>query len=341
MTEFRPSTSEDESQIIGLMARAFSVGLDAPFLNPALVRWKYWAVCQQWPEPRSWVGEQDGRIVDHACLWPVTLQTGEHGGTMIDWAADPQSSAPGVPLFRHLRRSYDFIYSAGGTPIAEALYPRLGFAVIGEVHTWARPLRPWRAIRDRSRNVPLRRIARNICSALAPPRIAPLGFSAVPISVLGGASLVEQPRPLCERDLSFIEFLAGCPISKCLAFHIRFKQRNVGWFALAIGRAQARIAGVWLEDPSADNWRTAFLLAQSAALDHTDASEILARCAGRESCLGAEKAGMKLYKRRPIYLWSANGSAQPLPIEYQLCDTDSAFLNIDHPGFETDSDSLR
>jgi hypothetical protein len=114
----------------------------------------------------------------------------------------------------------------------------------------------------------------------------------------------------------------------------------VGWFALTAGRTQARIAGIWLEDPSPENWRIAFHLAQEAATEHTDACEIVARCSGMESCIGAEKPGMRMYKSRPIYLWSANGSAQPSPIEYQLCDTDSVFLNIDQLHLETDSDPL-
>lgn len=326
MIEFRPSTPHDEPQIVGLLACAFSVGLDAPFLNPMLVRWKYWEPCRQWPEPRSWVGEQDGRIVAHACLWPVTLETGEHGAAWIDWAADRRFSGAGRALVQHLARSHAFICAIGGSPKTQAILPSLGFETVGDALTWARPLRPWRAARDQPLSA---RFVRSIWSALMPPRLVPRGFSTAPLSVRGDEILGDPPRPSCERDLSFVQFLGSCPVFSCLAFDIRNRQRKVGWFVLAAGRRQVRVAGIWLENPSPENWRMAFNLAQRAARHHTDATEILARCATRESCLGAEQAGMKLQNRQPIFLSWADGRALGLPIECQMCNDDAVFLNID------------
>src|ERR1041384_1289592 len=108
---FRPSTTDDEAQLIEFLTRVFAAAPDAAFVMPSVLRWKYWAPRLDWPDPRSFVIEKGGRIVAHAGLWPVTVRTGagtERGVHMIDWAADPQAPGVGVLLLQRLTKSYDF-----------------------------------------------------------------------------------------------------------------------------------------------------------------------------------------------------------------------------------------
>lgn len=329
----RPSTPQDETQIIDVLARAFSADRSAPFLDPVLLRWKYWEPCDDWPEPRSWVAEQDDRIVAHTALWPVTIGTGpaaEHGITMLDWAADRQ----GVPMVQRLRRSHAFSYCIGGTPMTQSILPRIRFDIVGEALTWARPLRPLRKMLRYQRpdlRSPLK-VARKVQWSMSPTRTAGPGWVAIKA---GSETTEDAPVPLLERGDGFIRYLERCPVARFLRFHIVNDGRKVGWFCLAEGRVQARVAGIWLEHSSPENWRIAFCLAQRAALDHTDACEIVARCATADSCSGAEQAGMKMRKRVPIFFSRQNGASQLPPLQYQLCDDDAVFLNIDIVKFLT------
>jgi hypothetical protein len=329
MNHIRPSTPQDEEQIIEMIARAFSVAPTVRFLEPRLLRWKYWTECGAWPEPRSWVVERGGRVVAHGAVWPV--RTGpandERGSTMLDWAADTKSSGAGVALMKMLRGVYPFAYCIGGTAMTQSILPRVGFQTIGEAQTWVRPLRPWRRlVRHQPRNwrAPIK-AARNAWWSLAPPK-----FTGGRAAVAGRAGdPADVPVPLMERDQAFMHFLTECPVARFLVFHILDEGRRVGWFALAAGKVQARVAGIWLEHSSAENWRSAFHLAQRAALRYTDAYEIAARCGSPESSAGAEQAGMRVRKRVPVFFYRRDGGSALPPLHYQLCDDDAIFLNID------------
>jgi hypothetical protein len=95
------------------------------------------------------------------------------------------------------------------------------------------------------------------------------------------------------------------------------------------------VAGVWLENPSPENWRTAFHLAQDAALKHADASEIVAQCATQAGAAAAGQAGMRLRARAPVFLFRKDCGAGPLPLQFQMCDNDAFFLRSRLAGFLT------
>ena len=141
----RPTTVEDEARLTEFLTRVFPV--NASLVSPAMLRWKYWNVREDCPEPRSFVGERNGRIVAHAGLWPVTLRNGtksERGVHAMDWAADPYTLGAGWNLIKDLTKNYDFVYGIGGEEITRAILPKLGFRPVAEALTWARPIRPWR-----------------------------------------------------------------------------------------------------------------------------------------------------------------------------------------------------
>ena len=324
---YRPSTPQDEAQIIELLARAFSARPTAPFLQPDLVRWKFWEPCEDWPEPRSWVVERDERIVAHASLWPVTVGTGEkaqHGISMIDWASDPGNAGSGVLLMKRLMSAHTFIFSIGGSPMTRSLGPRLGFSVVAEPITWTRPLRPWKRLLQNGLDLDVARsLPGKIRWAQIPLRS--VGRQWTVVEATPGPS--DPPVPSFERGPGFFDYLDRCPIASCLRFHILHEGRKVGWFAMVVGKLQARLAGMWLEDPTEENWRIAFNLAQTVTLERTSALEFTARSSTASSAAGAAQAGMHVEKRTPVFLRSESGS-EPPPLQYQLCDNDDVFLNI-------------
>ena len=318
----RPTTVEDEARLIEFLTRVFPV--NAGLVSPAMLRWKYWTPREDCLEPRSLVGERDGRIVAHVGLWPVTVRRGtksERGVHPMDWAADPHTRGAGSILIKHLTRNYDFVYGIGGADDTRVMLPKLGFRTVAEALTWARPIRPWRQMISHQRKdwQLLPRFVRNFWWSRIPLRQVPRGWAADTATAEGFAILA------AERDESFFRYLQQCPLATCLTFNIVNEGRIVGFFALLVIGEQARVAGVWLERPSSETWRIAFHLAQEAALQHTDASEIIANGTA-EASIGARLAGMHLRERTPVLLFRKDGSELLPPLQFQLCDSDALFL---------------
>ena len=333
----RHTTVADEERLTEFLTRVFAADPRADFVSPSMLRWKYWAPREDCPEPRSFVMERDGRIIAHVGLWPVTVRTdakSERGVHAMDWAADTQARGAGVSLFMSLTKSYDFVYGMGGSEMTRSILPKLGFRKVAEALTWARPLRPWRQMLKHQRKdlrLPLR-LARNIWWSRIPPRVIPRGWAPVEPGAGSAGWLAALAR---ERDEFFFRYLQQCPVAPCLTFHIANGGRIVGFFVLSVVGEQARVAGVWLENPSPDTWRIAFHLAQDAALKHTNTSELIARCTTEASAIAAGQAGMRLRMRTPVVLFRKDGGAEPLPLQCHLCDSDAIFQGWRLTGFLT------
>ena len=332
----RASTIEDEPQIIELLMRVFHVGSNAAFVDPAMLRWKYNEPRGDWPDARSFVMENAGRIVAHVGLWPVTLRTEagtERGVHMIDWAAEPQTPGAGVALLQRLQQSYDFVYAIGGAKVAQTVLLKCGFFSVTKALTFARPLRPLRQIlhhQTRDVRLPLR-LLRNIWWSRTPARKSMQGWSvAAATNGWAGSSML-----IGERDEGFIHYLRQCPSVRLLSFHILHEGRRSGFFALSVVGEQARLAGVMLEKPDPEYWRIAFCLAQDAVLSYTRASELVARTTAEPAFIAAAQAGMRVRKQSPVFLFRKNDAGDELPLQFQLWDNDSVFLGSLGPEFLT------
>jgi hypothetical protein len=330
----RPTSANDEGRLIEFLTRVFPV--EAGLVSSAMLRWKYWTPREDWPEPRSFWMERDGRIVAHAGLWPVTVRTGtksERGVHFMDWAADPHALGAGWSLIKDLTKNYDFVYGIGGETMTRDILPKLGFRPVAQALTWARPIRPWRQmLRHQSRDWKLPpRFVRNFWWSRIPPRQVPGAWAFVPGSASAGVLAVLT----AERDESFFKYLQQCPVATYLTFNIVNEGRVVGFFALLVIGEQARVAGVWLEGPSPETWRIAFHLAQEAALQHTGTSEIVARSITEASVIGAQQAGMRLRERTPLVLFRKDGSELLPPLQFHLCDSDALFMTNGLSTFKT------
>lgn len=334
---FRPTTLDDEPQLIEFLTRVFSVESDASFVNPSLLRWKYWNPRPDWPGPRSFVMEKDGRIVAHVGLWPVTLLSGageERGVHMIDWASDPSTPGVGVSLLQRLTRSFNFIYSIGGSDMTQAILPKFGFRIVTKTLTFARPLRPWRQmLQHQSRDLRLPvRLARNLWWSKIPARVLTPGWAATEAI----ATDLDGPEPtIADRDWSFFRYLQQCPSARFLGFHIMTQGEKSGFFALSVIGKQARLAGLSLENAAPDCWRNALQLAQDAALRHTAASELVVRTAAEAGIVAATQTGMRLRREDPVFLFRKGDGGAALPLHFQLWDDDSAFLGSSRTEFLT------
>jgi hypothetical protein len=253
---------------------------------------------------------------------------------MIDWASDPQTPGVGVSLLQRLTKSYDFIYSIGGSDMTQAILPKFGFRVSTKALTFARPLRPWRQmLQHQSKDVRLPlRLARNFWWSRTPARVLTPGW----VATEAAASDVSGTEVLtADRDGSFFHYLQQCPAARFLGFHILNEGRKSGFFALSVVGKQARLAGLWLENPSSECWRIAFHLVQDAALRHTAASELVIRTAAEVAAAAATQAGMRLRAQTPVFLLRKGNRGAALPLHFQMWDNDSAFLGSDRAEFLT------
>lgn len=324
----RPTTIADEERIIEFLSRIFSVDPRADFIVPQMLRWKYWEHRGDCEEPRSLIAEIEGQMVAHVGLWPVTVRVGdrvERGVHAMDWGADPMIPGAGMSLFTSLTKQYDFVYGIGGSDRTRSILPRLGFHLLGESLTWARPIRPWRQLahhQSRDYRLPLRAI-RNLWWSQFPLRADIRGWSA--------AEAAPREMELCsvaarQRGSSFFNYLQKCPSGQCQTFCIRYQDKLAGCFSLFVMQEQARVAGIWLEQSSLENWTAAFWLAQRAAIEKTDCSEIVASGCDEICTVAAQRAGLRVRGSAPVVLYRKDRAAVPLALQSQLCDSDALFL---------------
>jgi hypothetical protein len=323
---FRPSTPDDAAAIVALAARAFGARTAAAIGDPASMAWKYWQPRADFGEPRAFVIERDGRIVAHAGLWLVRVD-GEQGAQMFDWMSDPAAPGAGVSLLQKFTQRLDFVYSIGGTELTLGILPKFGFVTAAETLTCVRPLRPLQQILlHQHRDLRLGpRLARNLWWSRFPAAGASAGWSAEP------ADSVAQG----ERGRAYFEYLRGNPQTRCLTFELRAAGRREGVLALVTARREARVAGVWLEEPSAARWRAALELAQRTALAHTDACEIVARVSSTDGRAAAAATGMRVRGTEPVLLYKRRGTRSGLALEFQLGDNDATCMWEERPVFRT------
>jgi hypothetical protein len=333
---FRATTPNDQVQLSQLLEEAFDIHSDAgSLLNPSMMAWKYWAVREDWAEPRSYVLERDGRLLAHAGIWPMTF-AGEQpvrGVQMIDWCAVKDSPGIGLTLVQKLASLFDFMYSIGGSDLTMKALPAFGFAEATQVWTAARPLRPLRQVLTHQ-NVNWKlapRLVRNFGWTISPAaretgrwKAVPLHAEDIPPGLIDsgkGAKFVPRPR-------AFFEYLLRCPAVSYQLYGIADENGLQGYFALGVLHGQCRLAGVWLQQPCEERWQIAYLLAQENARKMEGANEIVARGSAGSSGQAAAKAGLRILKKTPVYLLNKKGKFKlPDNFQFQLCDDDSAFLD--------------
>jgi hypothetical protein len=319
------------------LQRAFNVSADAPFLNSAVMAWKYWDRRDDWDEPRAYVLERDGVIVAHAGIYPMTFSTSQVRGVhMIYWASAKESPGSGLALLQKLDTMFDFIYSIGGSEMTRKILPAFGFVECAKQWRCARPLRPLQQIATHQcRNWKLApRLGRNYLWTLPKAsldslhqdwRVEEIGPDEVSENFYSqdSANICFSPR-----SSAFFEYLLRCPMMQMHLYGIHDKRETKGHFAIGVLRGQARIAGVWLRDPDGKAWQAAFSLAQKAALRLEGAYEFVAAGTKGSSQQGATASGLRIIRDTPVYLLNKKGKLTlPPEFQFQLSDDDSLFLD--------------
>ena len=327
----------DMSELRRFLARAFGVRPDAPSLDPAVMSWKYWDRRDDWSGPRSYVLERDGAIVAHAGIWPMTFSAGAeavYGIQMIDWASARESPGAGLALVQKLASMFDFIYSIGGSEMTCKALPAFGFSEYTREWRGMRPLRPLRQIlAHQTRTWKLApRLFRNwlwsMSKGLSPYKNWK-AIEIVPDEILGEIYLAgAADARFSPRPPAFFEYLLRCPVARFSLYGIVDNGELRGHFVISVLRGQARLAGVWLREPTRETWAAAYFLTHRTALHLKGVYEIVTIGSEGPSREGAYEAGFRIVQGSSVYLLDKRRKLNLSPeFQFQLCDDDAAFLD--------------
>jgi hypothetical protein len=344
-SSLRPTSISDLIPLSEFLVKAFDVGPDAPFLDPAAMAWKYWDQRGDWTGPRSYVLERGGAIVAHAGLWPITFGTGAdavRGIHMIDWASAKESPGAGLALVQKLAAMFDFIYSIGGSEITCKVLPAFGFVEYKRQWRGARPLRPVRQILShQTRTWKLApRLARNLLLAMAKGLTPYKTWEAIELRPgrISGESYVSTSdrASFTPRPPAFFDYLLRCPSARFSLYGIMADRELKGHFVVSVLRGQARVAGVWLREPIQEAWTAAFFLARQAASALKGINEIVVFGSESPSREGAAAAGFRILQGPVVYLLDKQNRLSVSPnFQFQLADGDLAFLDSGRSSYWT------
>lgn len=308
--------------------------------------WKYFQPHPLWGGSRSFIIKEAGDIVAHGGVVPVSFLVADIQVSslhLIDWCAKRTVPGSGTLLVRHLARLSQTLMTVGGSAITRQILPKLGYRTHGEVEIYARVVRPWRQFRDNPRGgwkAPLR-LLRNTAWSLSSTVVIKSGWSFHPVPVFDDSLL---PLFASRRGRSFVSthrspamlnYFLRCPTIKFFAYLILNEGAVRGWFMLANVAGQARIADIWVNSESGEEWSAAFSLATCVAAEHCETCEVTA---GASIPLASEALlanGYRLRHCEPIFLYDPKDLVtQGRRLNLSLIDGDGAFRRIgDYPYF--------
>jgi hypothetical protein len=316
----------------------FHAADDAPLIDPAQMRWKLYEPRPDWPAPRSYVLTQDGSIVAHSTILPVTFLA--PSGTIsslnpLDWAASQIGG--GVQLLRRLQQLSETFLGLDAAPVTYELLKKLRYRLTGDLEMYTRVVRPLRTVRPRVHRGAARAafgLVRNTLRLLKPVHRVPREWSATPIArfedtireVLPRASDAAPFTPV-QRSAAVLNYMLRCPAAEFSGFLIHQQGRPRGYFLLSRVKSEARIADIHVDSWDPQDWQIAFSLATSAAAGDPRISVVVASAAAPFIRRAIVANGYWRASQDPIFLFDPKQRFAGLPPpNVSLIDGDMAYL---------------
>lgn len=332
--EFRHTTVDDGDSLADFLSQTFHLQSQATGFTLEDLHWKYWRSRADVPAPRSYILTDENNIVAHCGLIPANFSIGReqlNSAHFIDWAAAPKTLAAGAKVLRKTSQTVDLLFAVGGSLDTRRMLPLMGFATANEMVSYAIPLRPGRQLlthQARNWKLPVR-FLRN--AAWSFRRTAPdRGWSfecSSPHQV--PKYLWQSVHPAGQagiaRQASSYEYFLTCPFVDTHFVLLNRDGAASGCLLLTVTAGQARIADLWLREPSPEAFQAAYGLACRATLEMTSAVELVvaASIANRQQALQA--VGFREYCRDQIMLLPAERAPQ-MRYDCQWIDNDGAYL---------------
>ena len=343
---------QDLPELTGFLLDVFHASPEAPFVQPALLHWKYFVPRPDWNGPRSYVLRSEGRISAHGCVAPVDFRPpGARGSSapvtgmrVIDWAGGRQAPAAGVSLMRHLARLTDTVLAIGGSADAVRVFPRIGFEPRGNLAVFARVVRPWGQFRSdpypRGWKAPLR-LARSTWYSLSPLPRAPFGWTCRAVaafdhSICPALEFDAATFTATARSPALLNYMLDCPGAAFSGFLLCRQDRVRGYFLLSRVAGQTRIAEVRVDSEAAEDWQAAFALATRQAAADPGTCEILAVASIRQGVAALRRNGYRFRRHEPVFLLDPRRRLAGVPdLNLDLLVGDEAYLHVPSYPFET------
>jgi hypothetical protein len=344
--EFRAATTSDLQEIIDLMRTAFRANPEAPFLDRALLHWKYFEPGPDWIGSRSYVLRQDGDLLAHGCAWPVKLMVGGQSHTaltLVDWAGSNARLGAGLHIVLKMATLADALISIGGSEATRKIMPRIGFRTVDQQSLYARVLRPWRQFRTRPGAATPREIAREIARltrntgySLA-GRAATNGWSLRSVATVDPRLIADSspgPGPSSLHGSELVAFMTRCPGARISSHELLKQGQPAGYVILSLVNGQSRIAEIRMRSREQQDWIAAVSATVNAAFEFPEASELIAWTSDPLLVHALDANGFRARDRRSIFVRDpgkvlADGAAG---WDLTMLDDDSAFLSFpDHP----------
>jgi len=333
LTHFRTTAREELPALIEFLKR-LSSGPESATLLPEHLIWKYYEPRADWEGSRSYVLEEDGRIVAHLATMPSRLRLGSRTVTcthFIDWVADPGAPLAGSVLLRKITRMFDVTFCIGGSLDNRRLLPKFGFQPSGRpAAIYARPIRPFRQVLDHQTKdwrLPLR-LARNLAFSVT-PLATPGSWKAVTVLPRDvSAKLWDAPGSggaMHERSAAKCEYFLHSKHPEYEFFLLEQDGRPSGGLLLAFPPGQGRIVDIWLSDPSLEAFVHALVAAQRACMKREGVHEVMFRASTPMLREAAQRSGLRFMKEDAIMTYPAKEIGEEC-IEAPLIADDAAYL---------------
>jgi hypothetical protein len=283
--EFVPIQASEQQDLIQFLVKSFQAEPTLNSFRPEVIHWKYFADHPEWTSPRSFAIKQQGQIVAHGGVWPVSLVTPKtevKAIHVIDWAASRSAVGAGVHLLRKVGGLADMLLTIGGSQDTTNLLPKLGYKRCGELRRYARVIRPWLQFRttpEKNWKTPIK-FLRNSARALTGIPSAPKGWQASKVTsftgsidsgAIGHTTSFTSPR----RTAAGLNYLLSCPAACFSGFLVSQAQRLRGYFLLTHVGRQARIVDVWIDRDDRESWQAICALATRTAAADPETCEIV------------------------------------------------------------------
>jgi hypothetical protein len=340
VTETAPAVPARQREIARFLSDIFGPDVPVGFWDPRFLAWKFFDPHPAWEGTRSYVVEQEGAIVAHACVWPIPFRFGASRLActhLIDWAATPAAPGVGIAVYRRLMQMSEAVLAMGGSDQARRVLPKIGFKPLGAVSRYARIIRPWRQYRTRRRGSFPReaaRLFRNTLWSLASKSAAPREWSAQPMPRAGLDldTLLTKAAPggftSRHRSAAALNYLLDCPLAPPRLFAVEHGSTLRGYFLLNTVAGQCRIIDMFVDSTLPAEWQAAYRLAVSQAASQPDTCEIVTFSSLSWIDTLLEEEGFHKRDERPTMLFDPQGtfSGAP-PLHLQMADSDACFLS--------------
>jgi hypothetical protein len=333
--ELQPTTLATLPAVTSLLASAFTAPPDAAFLDRRLWLWKYFEPGPRWNETRSYVLTKAGEIQAHCGVVPFNLRFSGQEVSCIhptDWAGGRQLPGAGVLLMKKLLNRAETAIVVGGSDDTRLILPKIGFAAVGAVTSFARIVRPWKQFRTRPAEPPWKataRLLRNTGWSRSLTGPIPKGWFAVMKESFETIPNCQRDShyPTPSRDAQYVNYWLRCPTAEVLGYEIMNDRSVLGYFVLSrIGR-QARIADIRLNSGDPDDWHIAYRLAAKAASRNPETCEIVAAASTPLVSASLTASGFRNRGSVPLFLYDPQKKlAGAPPMFWNMIDGDAAYL---------------